>query len=384
MQGRGLWALAAIVAGLAAGGCVGEAPLRPTPAVPVPTGPPQDGAGAVTLSTPGVTRSQKPEGTPPPPATAPPPGAAAAPTVSVRATINGEAILDDEIRATAGSALLLARTPAEQAEVYEQALDQIVDREVVVQEAVSRLAKGPQGVKLLDKIKEEASKDFQQTYVRRIIKGNHLSGEDELKAFLREHDVSFDLMKRTWERQFIAMQYLSFRISPYIARIGHAELVEYYDKHPEDFQVADGVEWQDLFVDAAEHASRKEARAFAESLADRARRGEDFAALAKQYDRGDSRLREFKGVGKSHGEVRPPEAEPVLFRLKDGETAVVEIRSGFHVVHLVHRDYAHRRPFDEKVQKQIKEKLRAEVFSRETKRIVADLKRKAVIEKYPQ
>jgi parvulin-like peptidyl-prolyl isomerase len=85
--------------------------------------------------------------------------------------------------------------------------------------------------------------------------------------------------------------------------------------------------------------------------------------------------------GRKRGEIRPAEAEAVLFGLKDGQVGpVIELPTGFHVVKLVHRDFAGQMPFDEKVQKQIRDKLRNDLFQKEMKKIVVDLKRRAVIE----
>src|SRR5262249_62114192 len=83
---------------------------------------------------------------------------------------------------------------------------------------------------------------------------------------------------------------------------------------------------------ASRHKSREEARAFAERLAAQARAGEDFAKLLK-HDNGDSSYRNGEGFGQHKGEIKPSEAEPVLFRLRDGEVGpVIEIATGFHVV----------------------------------------------------
>src|SRR5205085_10556881 len=99
------------------------------------------------------------------------------------------------------------------------------------------------------------------------------------------------------------------------------------------------VDWQDLFVEAQAQGSREASRALADKVATQVRQAGDpdkeFAELAAKYNTGDSALRKNEGIGHHRGEVRPPEAEPVLFRMKDGETAVVEIGSGFHVVRLV-------------------------------------------------
>ena len=65
--------------------------------------------------------------------------------------------------------------------------------------------------------------------------------------------------------------------------------------------------------------------------------------------------------------------------MKDGEVNVVELETGFHVVRVIKRVDAGLVDFDEKTQKQIKEKLANESAQLEMKRIVRKLKRKAVI-----
>jgi parvulin-like peptidyl-prolyl isomerase len=299
--------------------------------------------------------------------------------VAIRAVVNGEAILDEEVKAASYQALLGAQTLAEQTEVLNQALNQLIEREVVLQDAIAKLTRGP-GSKFFDKLKEAAHKEFEQQWLRRMMKGNNIKSEEEFKNFLRAHQMSLEVIRRQWERNFMTMEYLRHLIEPHLSRIGHTQIVEYYDSHPEQFQVPDSVEWQDLFVAAGQHPSREAARQFAETLAGRARRGEDFVRLVNVFDNGDSRFRNGAGIGSKHGEIKPPEAEPVLFRLRDGGVDLIELPTGYHIIRVVKRQYAGPVPFDEKTQKRIKDKLRGEVFEREMKRIVSDLKRKAVID----
>jgi parvulin-like peptidyl-prolyl isomerase len=392
MSWRGLWALAWMAAGLPVCGCAAAEPSRVGDWVaPALSGRPQDAAGAVTAGSENVARSQKPE---PGPVVAvglnqaperPRDALLARPAARILAVVNNEAILDEEVRASCLQELAGARTADEQAAVISHALTNIIEREIILQEIRARFARmGPQGAKTLERIREDAAKEFQRSFVRRMVKGNHLASEEDLGRFLREHGMSLEMVRRQWERQFMAQMYLRSRIAPFLDRIGHADIAEYFEKHPEEFQIADSVTWQDLFVDAGVNGSREAARAFAEELAAHVRHaadpGADFAELGKKYDGGDSALRKNEGIGHRPGEVRPPEAEPVLFRMKDGEVGMVEIGSGFHVVRLVHRDYAGPMPFDDKVQKQIKDKLRGEVAQREMKRLIAEMKHKAVIE----
>jgi parvulin-like peptidyl-prolyl isomerase len=300
----------------------------------------------------------------------------------IAALVNGEAILMEEVEAAAAQALAGAGTEARRAEILKDALNQVIDREVVWQDALARLNKGP-GAKFLDKLKEVARQEFEKQWMQRFMRANHITSEEELKTFLRAHDMDFELFRRQWERNFLAMEYMRQRVESSINRIGHEQILEYYEKHSEEFKVEDKVEWQDLFIAAGQHPSRADARQLAAVLAERAGRGEDFARLAAEYDNGDAKYRGGEGQGSKRGEIRPPEAEPLLFQLRDGQVGpLIELPTGFHVIRLVKRTYAGMLPF-EKAQKPIRDKLRGEVFQREMKRIVGDLKRKSVIEIAP-
>jgi hypothetical protein len=317
-----------------------------------------------------------------------PPGVQIAGYTAVRvvATVNGEAILEEELRAVTYDVLRRLEGVPEperskrQGEVLSQALTNLIEREVVVQEALERLGRG--GPKNVEKIWDLVHKDFEKSWLVPLKAQFKIKSDEEFRALLRSQGVSFEMAKRQWERQRMMEMYLQNRVFPIVDKIGHMQLVDYYEQHPEQFKVEDNVEWQDLFVAAAKHASREAARRFAESLAQRVRQGEDFAKLSEQFDDGDGKLRHGEGIGRKPGEIKPPEAEPLLLSLKENDVALVEQPHGFHVVRLVKRQHAGTMPFDEKTQKLIKDKLRMEILQRESKRLVTELKRKAVIEVY--
>ena len=67
--------------------------------------------------------------------------------------------------------------------------------------------------------------------------------------------------------------------------------------------------------------------------------------------------------------------------MRDGDVGpILDISTGVHVFRLVKRTYAGQMPFDEKVQAQIKNKLKREVWERERERIIRELTAKAVIQ----
>jgi len=72
------------------------------------------------------------------------------------------------------------------------------------------------------------------------------------------------------------------------------------------------------------------------------------------------------------------------FQLSDGQVGpIVGVPAGFHVLRVVKRTHAGLAPFDDEVQKQIKDKLRNEIYARESKRYLEELKRNAHIERMP-
>jgi peptidyl-prolyl cis-trans isomerase SurA len=386
------WTTTALVAfALAICGCTTSQPRwgAADGAPPVSLPPPR--AQGERPDAPLVARSQKPEAdglkTPeaPPLPTAPPADLVTGqPAARVGATVNNEAILNEEVLAGAFQPLMAARELQEpersqrRAEIWNQALSQLVEREVVLQDAFAKLKKGSKSQ--VEKFASEAAEQFDRTVLRGWMKRADVKTEEEFRELLKSQGVSLDMLRRQWERNFMTSEYLRNRIHAYIDQVGPQQILEYYDKHPEEFQRPDAVQWQDLFVLADDKfPTRADAHRLAEQLAQRARGGEDFAKLAEKYDKGDSSFRKGDGIGAKRGEIKPAEAENVLFQLKDRETAVVELEKGFHVVRLVKRDYAGQTPFDEKTQKQIKEKLTNEIGQVEMKRIVNKLKRDAVI-----
>lgn len=371
---------------LAACGCLTKAAtlasLPPLPEPP-PTAPPG----------PQVTRSQKPDSPKPAntavcrlinlPVDRPAEAAHASPTAAIRAVVNGELILEEEVRIATMQKMMGARTAKERDEALREGLETLIDREILLQDAIAKLQRGGKmGEAFLKKIREVATEQFDQHWLRPMLKEKHLSSRTELAAVMQQNGLSLEVMRRWWERNFMAMEYLKSRVDPQISRIGHREISEYYTSHRDEYTQPDSVDWQDIFLDVSRHASRDAARKFAESLVQRVRQGEDFAKLSAEFDNGESGLfRKGAGQGHKHGEIFPHEAEAVVFRMHDGDMEIVECPRGLHLVRLLKRQYAGPIPFDAKVQKEIRDKLRTIVFLREKESIVKELKRKAVIDR---
>jgi len=102
---------------------------------------------------------------------------------------------------------------------------------------------------------------------------------------------------------------------------------------------------QDVFIAVGpKYPTPADAKRFAEDLIARCRTAEDFAKVLA-YDDGDSKFRGGEGLGQRRGEIRPPELEPMLFQMREGQIGpVFELPTGVHVFRVMKREYAGQMP----------------------------------------
>src|SRR5262249_14408708 len=116
---------------------------------------------------------------------------------------------------------------------FTEALDTVIEQEVMFQDAVKKLEKN--NPRTLDKLKQAAATEFEKDLKR--IRDSKQVPENEVKEF----EAS---MRRHMERSFISMEYVRSRIFPIMnSRIGPDEIEDYYGTHLTEFQKLDTVEW---------------------------------------------------------------------------------------------------------------------------------------------
>jgi parvulin-like peptidyl-prolyl isomerase len=304
----------------------------------------------------------------------------------IRAKVNDIPILEDELREAMAqfAGELLSVPEAQRGELLQKIADRelqkLIERELVLEDAFATL-KQLKLDKELQKLKEAAGVEADKR-LREIKQSLKVATDEEMKAILQNQGLSIEGVRRQVERNFIMMDFVRNKIHPTVSRISLQQMREYYHDHGDEFKVDDKVRWQDIFIDASRFRDLASARQYAEQLLARGRAGEDFAKLATEFDHGDSKLRNGDGLGSRQGEIKPAEVEATVLSLRPGELALVEMRFGYHIVKVVQRDYAGRRPFDAACQVDVRRKLQNQIAEREFKRIVDELKKKATIQVY--
>lgn len=143
-----------------------------------------------------------------------PQGPAATQVVRIAATVNGEAILAEEVYSAAYLSLpdaydLAAPDRSKRImDLWRETLDRVVEREVIVQAAFRAL----KARNALEKLQEVAANEFGRRWVRTAIKNAGLRDAAELSASLRARGTSLDTVRRQWDRDFIAEEYLQSRV----------------------------------------------------------------------------------------------------------------------------------------------------------------------------
>ena len=332
---------------------------------------------------------QKPVIPPPDPPvalpTVPPPGPGIVPAslknqgtvrVSVRAWVNGRPIFDEEVMQLAGPELSRlhpslpdAQRSDKMTDLMNTVIDQLVDQELMYQDAVKKLEKA--NPKALDKLREYVDKEFDKTLQRMR---DAKVPEEQVRKLQ-------PTAKRMMERNIISTEYARSRIMPSLGSlVGLPQIREYYETHLSEFRSVDRVVWQDIFIPVDPRLPTiEQAQRFGEELINSCRKSEDFEKLMA-HNQGDSKLRGGMGLGQKRGEIRPIELEEALFKLKEGEIGpVIPFTTGVHLIRATKREYDGQLPLNDEVQKIIRKKLEGQLMEREYRRIVRELRQRAIV-----
>jgi peptidyl-prolyl cis-trans isomerase C len=163
-----------------------------------------------------------------------------------------------------------------------------------------------------------------------------------------------------------------------------AEVKNVYDENPEDFKQKAQVHARHILIKVAadaDEAAKAEARKKIEAVEEKAKKGTDFAELAKTHSEGPSNVRGgdlgFFGRGQM---VKP--FEEAAFGLEPGKISdVVETRFGYHLIKVEERKKERTLSFDE-VKPQLMEKLKRGKLEQEMRTYLLALREKAKIETF--
>jgi hypothetical protein len=266
---------------------------------------------------------------------------------------------------------------AREKEMFREELRRLIERELVLSDFLGKIKK--QKPQVLAQLEEE-TQQMARRQIKEFKKHNNITNEAQFTEAMKIQGLTIKSLRRQLERNAMMQIYMGQFLHDLGKRTSLAEVRLYYDSHPDQLRVEDRAKWLDLFISYRRFANTVEARRYADDLLRRARAGEDFVKLVKEHGHGDSVLRDGEGAGQKHGEITPPELEPVVFSMTAGQIkGPIATETGFHIVKVLERDVAGMRPFDETTQSAIRARLAALAQKAEYEKLIETLWRKTTV-----
>jgi peptidyl-prolyl cis-trans isomerase SurA len=261
--------------------------------------------------------------------------------------------------------------------VAKSVLSGLIERTLIVQEA-KRALKNP---KQLDRLNEAADKYWHDEEVPPLLRRYMVDNETQLKEKLHESGRSLESLHQSYRQEFLAQVFLDQRMSDR-RKVELPEMLKYYNVHINDteFYRPAVITWRELVVEKGRHSKEAEARAKADALVARLKRGEDFAKLASAESEGPSRVRELGGLMQtSPGSYAVESVNQALGSLPLGQLSpVLEGPTSLHIIRVENRRDAGPATFEE-VQDQIRRKVMLDNLRAAREEFIGKLKRNALV-----
>ena len=213
-----------------------------------------------------------------------------------------------------------------------------------------------------------------------VLKNSGFS-ESELRKFLAREGMTYAGYRQKVKDELGKMRLVSREIKSKIV-IDEDELRKYYQKNLEKFTDPLEVKIQQIFFPLPPDAPKDEATAVqaeARAILEKARKGEDFTELAKNFSKGPEASEGGLLGWFKHKELLP-ELEEAGFKLKTGEISeLIRSPAGFHIIRVLEKKGGEPRPFAE-VQFKIREEMSQDEADKKFQEWLKDLRARAYIE----
>lgn len=257
-------------------------------------------------------------------------------------------------------------TPERKDMMRQKAMDELIKRELYLQEAVKTIK--IKGSEVKDALKDIRSRFKSKRAFEMALKREGYTSEGFKKRI--ERDL---LINKFFEREVIEK-----------SKVSDKELMDYYEKNKGDFLRPEAWRLRHILIKVepqASHEERERLRGEAEEVLQKAKMGEDFSGLAYRYSMDDWRV---KGgdLGIVHKGRLDPLLEDAISRLKVGEISdIIKTEMGYHIIRLDEKVTETQLGFEE-VKERLRRKIEGEKREELEEALLKRLKGDAKIEIY--
>jgi peptidyl-prolyl cis-trans isomerase C len=207
------------------------------------------------------------------------------------------------------------------------------------------------------------------------------SSEEQFLNYLKSKNLTEQQVQETLLHNVLVKLLLQ---KAKVGQVTDAEVTAYYEKSKSKYEVKEQVRASHILIKLEPNATPEQVKAAldkATTAADRARKGEDFAALAKTLSEGPTAPR-GGDLGLFGRGRMVKEFDETVFNMKIGAISdPVRTRFGWHVIKLIERQEGRTRPLEE-VKENIQRMLESRAERQARADIIEGLRAQAKIELY--
>ncbi len=202
--------------------------------------------------------------------------------------------------------------------------------------------------------------------------------DEEMNAFLAGQNINSEKMIENIHQSLVISKYVDGAIRRTVT-VTPEEIERYYSDNPDQFRHPDIVRTSHIMIVAGKNQKEDAlARQRIDDLMARLGKGEDFAALAREYSEGPS-ASQGGDIGYASREMLPEEYAEAAFSLPVGEIKTVKTQEGYFIVKVTGRKKAGKSTLDE-AKEQLTEFLINEKTQQELQKKINRLRNQADIE----
>ncbi len=296
---------------------------------------------------------------------------------AVRVVVNGEIITEFDIRKRSYEAFRIAGKKYSESgleskkhEIIQHAIDELIDRKILVQEAKKLLVANPDLSQKIEKNVDSFVKGAVDQ-VGSLYKFYELANKQGINPLKKRAELKDDLLIEEIMRENV---YSKIIVTP-------KGIKRYYQDHIDEFSMKGSTSFRHILIKFSSYNSKEEAKNAAEDLVKRLKGGEGFETLAKEHSRGPHADRgglwgfdEVKGFRK--------DLIAAVSHLKEGEISpTIKSTLGYHIFKIEEIIMTQTLSFM-KVQDEIRNTLFREEFVKKKKEYLNKLRRNVVIKRY--
>ena len=206
-----------------------------------------------------------------------------------------------------------------------------------------------------------------------MMQDNDLHSIADLDVHLKNFGSSVAQQTRIFLEQGLGKQYLGSKVNRN-AEVTHQEMLDYYYKHPAEFQVKAKARWEQLMISSSRVPKSEEAQRLIAEMGNQVVFGASFAAVAKRSSHGSTASKGGAWDWTTEGSLRSKELDAAIFQLPvDRLSQIIRDDRGLHIIRVVERTEPGKIDF-KVAQVEIRADLKSQKLNEDFQRVLKEVK----------